>query len=286
MTARFMPFVVLCLVLGQAAFGQLPGISLPEIQTEQKTESELPSPPAVETFAEPTPEAILDAAPDTDVEPDWFGAAGTTPCDLWEAQFDIIATTMHLRVGNFGVWTEDSTPAGRLTVSNEDCSGFGLRGQGWVVAEEFNGFPDVNAGTLYGDAYQRNRFDHFEFTYGGGAAVAHMEIGSAEFLGVGGSLFAEGFYRVWDYTRFDLGAVGRGRLALLATIEDDLISGSGATIDEFGWGLRMRRKLEHHEGLYWHVDLMRETQHWGSMSDFFASDQVFTGTALKFGIGW
>ena len=73
------------------------------------------------------------------------------------------------------------------------------------------------------------------------------------------------------------------------TVRRTLIPAIGAQIQavwDSGKGLHMRRKLEDQSGQYWHVDLMRETRHWGSTSDFFASDQVFTGTALKFGIGW
>jgi hypothetical protein len=106
------------------------------------------------------------------------------------------------------------------------------------------------------------------------------------YTGVGASVAAEGFYPVWRFKTSDIGVVGHARFALVTSWDDEVFHDYTVMIDELGWGLELRRRFGACEDNYWFVDVVREVQHWTSMSDPFAADEIFQGVAFNFGAAW
>jgi hypothetical protein len=256
----------------------------PPVGPEEDT---LPTPPT-------GPDEAILPAPHTDehvlpteepmAEQEWFSAPPPVHAP-WSFQVDLIPTTMSIRDNGFGIFTRDASPAGRVMLGNEAPDGAGFRAQAWGVTEDF-GFFNVDATTLYLDWYVRRSIHELELLYGYGFAGAYLDFAGSEYLGLGGSFFGDAFFPLVHYTKSDLGLVANGRLALLVSAEDGLIDDWGATIDELGWGIRWRRRFGETGDQHWNIDITREFQHWGAISSTFASEEVFQGTAIKFGINW
>jgi hypothetical protein len=280
--------IVLIFVLTPAArtiaqVGEVPLLSPPIAQEEDV----LPTPPAGSDKAilsEPPVDEDVLSADEPVAELEWFSAPPSAHAP-WSFQVDLIPTTMMLTDSGFGIFSRDSSPGGRVTLANEAPDGAGFRAQAWGVTEDF-GFFNVDATTLYLDWYVQRCIHELELLYGYGLAGAYLDFAGSQYLGLGGSFFGDAFFPLVHYTKSDLGIVANGRLALLISAEDELIDDWGATIDELGWGIRWRRNFGETGNQHWNIDITREIQHWGAISGTFASEEVFQGTAIKFGITW
>jgi hypothetical protein len=207
----------------------------------------------------------------------------------WRFEIDFIPTTSHLSEGNFGVWTDDPNLAIRVRFRDEDGSGFGMRGQSWSTGQTLRTFSDsfeMKASTHYFDLYKRMTFDDAELLVGGGLAVAYLKFHRERYTGVGASLAADGFYPLLRFPTSDIGVVGHARFALVTSWDDEVFHDNTVMIDELGWGLELRRRFGACQENYWFIDVVREVQHWTSMSDPFAADEVFQGLAFNFGAAW
>jgi hypothetical protein len=206
-------------------------------------------------------------------------------------------------------WSENFGQALRFDLGHENADGFGKRVQFWTFSQESAGqlspgfrsysMPlDISASTLYLDVYKTVGVKIGNFSAGGGLAGGQMEISArhdgrdSEFFGGGFDAFAEGFYPVLRYGRTDLGAMGRGRLALMGGWWDESRLHTNhdedwlTLIDELAWGIELRHRFGRHSETYWFADVARDLQDWGTPRLPYSADRSFQGTALNFGLVW
>jgi len=201
-------------------------------------------------------------------------------------------TTSKIHGDGFGFWTDESVGASRIAIAHENPDGVGWRVQFWDFEEEVRAFPrdiNVEASTLYVDVDKTFYAGGAELTIGGGIAGARLAIErfrEDQFLGIGGSIFGEAYYPFLRFTKADLGVTGHARLAVLGSVEQDIIHDSVALIDDFGWGLEFRRRFGARQDKFWYVNVEREFQSWEGGSHINAADEVFQGTSFKFGLAW
>jgi hypothetical protein len=186
---------------------------------------------------------------------------------------------------------------GNLGYENED--GTGKRAELWFYKDGIGyGFNSLDylATTFYFDWYKRFFYHEAELLIGGGLALGHenFELGnrSNRFYGGGGGAVVEGFLPFLDGKRWDLGAVGRARVAgLVGTWDQEWGSRNefdewGMFVEEFGWGLEYRQQFGKNDGHFWYMNLMRELYHWSGADWPIDTDVLIEAVAFKFGVTW
>jgi hypothetical protein len=290
MVYRALLAIGLILVIGHVLRAQSDGIPITD---RDLVDQQLPLPgyppvlngPAVEAYPLPPPECGDPLGEPPGCPP---------PCEPTSVRIGIEfnPTTSKIHGDGFGFWTDESVAASRISIRHENPDGVGWRVQFWDFEEEVRAFPrdiDIEASTLYLDAEKTFHTGGAELTFGGGLAGARLAIDrfrEDQFIGIGGSIFGEAYYPFLRFTKADLGVTGHGRLAVLGSVEEDIIHNRVALIDDFGWGLEFRRRFGARQDKFWYVNVEREIQLWESSSHINAADEVFQGTSFKFGVAW
>jgi hypothetical protein len=170
-----------------------------------------PVEPMLELIYEEEPFGIADPPiePEFVGEPDWCDSPYRN--GAWRFGFDLIPTELGISSNAFGGWDSVGGTAVRLEIGYERPSGVGVRGQLWAFGEEEidtgMGDVDFSASTFFLDFYKRLYIEDAELALGGGLAGAHMLFDlpnanqKADFSGGGVSLFGEGFYPLWRWTK-------------------------------------------------------------------------------------
>lgn len=278
----------------RAQSGQIP-VSDQELEARRAPQAAfppMPVGPGGEDYSRPLPEYPDPMAEPPCGEPPW----GEPACAHigWRIGIEFNPTTSKISDGkNIDFETEDSILASRFIIDFERADGIGYRFQYWDFDERVR-FPfpwgeiRTEATTLYFDVSERYVDGDAELQFGAGPAFARLQVGHSknQFIGVGASVFGEGFYPFLRYPTTELGVTGHARLAVLGAAEEDVIHDPVATIDDLGWGLELRHKYGAHLDKYWFIDALREIQFWTGSSHPFAADEVFQGASFKLGLGW
>jgi hypothetical protein len=244
-----------------------------------------------------------------DQEVNW-GAPVVSPCcdcdavfrtNAWRFSTEFIATQSNVTVGQFGEWPDEGALGIRFIFGYETESGLGIRGRLWGFGQDVEtpaDQVDLSASTFSVDIYKRLFIEDTEVVLGAGPAGSGLGFqlsneSESRFVGGGLTAFAEVWQPLWQFTKFDLGFAGRGRLSLLAgNWRDDTGFVIAATNDdrmnvlEFAWGLELRRRFGACQDMYWFLLVLAEHQHWHSawMTDFAHTSVGFAGTNITFGL--
>jgi hypothetical protein len=260
--------------------------------------------PPGDSFSSPAPECG-----------DPLGEPGASSCPQTSVRIGIgfNPTTSQIHGDGVSFWTDESVGASRIEIGHENPNGLGWRVQFWDFDERVRSEPthvpilnnshvpvlnhllffppdiEVEASTLYIDVDKTFYTGGAEFKIGGGLAGARLAIDrfrEDQFIGIGGSVFGEAYYPFLRFTKADLGVTGHARLAILGSVEKDIIHDSVALIDDFGWGLEYRRRFGARQDKFWYVNVERQYQSWEGGSHINAADEVFQGTSFKVGFAW
>ena len=221
----------------------------------------------------------------------------------WTFGVDLIPTQLHLTDSAFGPWPDDGGGAIRLALGYENERGYGIRGRLWSFGQDAT--PpltdvEVGAATVTLDFYKRFWGEDGDLAIGVspvGAALRFKLPNEREsrFNGGGISLFTEGFFKLAQFKKSDLGLVGRGRVSLL---EGDWRDNTGSIVPdtdhdsmlilEAAWGLEFRRRFGRCEDRFWYVGVLSEIQQWDSewMGNYLGSSATFTGLNIELGVAW
>jgi hypothetical protein len=107
----------------------------------------------------------------------------------------------------------------------------------------------------------------------------------ADYLGLGGSIAAEGYYPVVCFKRSELGLIGSARLGTLYGVKNDIFGGAATVIHDFGWGGEWRRPFGD-LGNFWYVNFRRGLLHWSELTPEWTGQNSFQMTGINLGVVW
>lgn len=214
-------------------------------------------------------------------EPEW----GPSPCQtsVWKFTAEYAWATLEGAQRDMGSGLE-------FSIATEDSEGFGKRGVLWLFHQQEHGYYggqfDVSRERFCFDYYRRRTSNLGELSLGGGPATAF----ASHFYSGGGSIFGQGYYQLLGTERTGFGAIGSARLAILAGVYDgpkhlEVGWNSFGVIDEFGWGVELRRRIGERCDRYWSVNVERDIQGWANIDLPYVSRDI-QSTAVNFGTVW
>jgi hypothetical protein len=217
-----------------------------------------------------------------------------TPCPdvgppaRWDVDFAYVPTTIFFDNDEMG-------NAYRLNIAREEPDGCGRRARFWLFQDHIFSADLVSTLFTY-DFYRQVRFERGEVKYGWAieAAYDHQVVShhfDHNFFGAGPGIFLEGFYPLVRDEKTQIGPVGSGRLATLIGVEDndgsiEFGQGTIPLIEEFTWGLELRRRFGAHGDKTFYVDVTRDLQNWGQWDVPLITYTSFQGTAVHLGFAW
>jgi len=217
----------------------------------------------------------------------------------WRADFGVVPSNLSLTNARFHNWPEDAFGV-RISAGYEANGGLGVRFRissfGQEGTDIHNDPLDFFTGQASLEFYKRLFIESTEVVLGAGIASQDMtfKIGDvqSQFLGGGGTTFAELWHPFLRFQKTDVGLAGRGRVTMAPGTWHDTTGflipptkHDTMTALEIAWGIEVRGRFGKNQDKYWYFMWLLDHQSVGSpwLTQNAATAMTFVGSNLTVG---